>query len=185
MAPAQDVHFREAVLLFDRYYRWQDRTHPIFPRDRAMEARRRLLQLDWILCKVRETEAQIATHCVPTDTDIQLFLQLSEELQFFTESFYYFGWRTREIVKSLPGLASFEAIGLRDVRNHLLEHPEKQSKVFIESFSYGGAAGPTLKGPRYADQVEVFPDPGLYVNAREFVENFVQRARAIVPHDQE
>jgi hypothetical protein len=176
MEPA--IAFAEARLHFGRYYRWQVRTQPKFSGDLAHEVGERLEQLGWILDNVRKIESEM-----PPVLDAQWHRDF-KELWFFTESFYYFGWRTREVLRSLPLLASFDALGLRNVRNHLLEHPEKQSKIFQRSFSAGGPRGPTIKGPRQSDQVNVFPDAGIYANASEFVDNLLELLHRIVPIDE-
>ena len=72
-----------------------------------------------------------------------------------------------------PGLKGFEAPGVRDVRNQLLEHPEGKNSTVIENGrSYSLTDGPIVKG---TDKVEIFPDRGLYVNAEEFRAELVQR----------
>lgn len=104
--------------------------------------------------------------------------EIRHEIIFLTEAFYYFAFRTREVLRLLPGLAKFECVGVRDVRNHLIEHPEKQSKVFIVSFGWGGKNGPTVKALRYNYQEDIFVDKGLYINAQEFKENLEVRLQA-------
>lgn len=94
---------------------------------------------------------------------------LTTEIRALTEAFYYFAARLRYILRSehLPGL-SIEAVGVRNVRNHLIEHSEKKpSRVTAQSFEYGGPKGPVIKGSRPAATPDVFPDAGLYLNAEE------------------
>ena len=171
------------VQLFDSYQRWQARVYDSFPQHRALEARRRLVQLEWILEKVRETEVRRTRGEGGVAHNPMLGMDILEEVRFFTESFYYFGWRAREILRSLPGLGSVDGLGLRNVRNHLLEHPEKQSKVFVESFIAGGPEGPVLKGLRLSHQADLFPDSGLYVNAAEFFLNVTSKLQELIPQD--
>jgi hypothetical protein len=116
----------------------------------------------------------------------QHFIDTMGETQLLTEAFYYFAFRLRQVVRRLPGLQSFEAVGVRDVRNKLLEHPDDQedSGVTVRSFGFGGPSGPRVKVIRDASQENVFPDNGLYVNAeelREQLEISLSRALAAVP----
>ncbi len=104
------------------------------------------------------------------------------DLKLLTESFYYLAGRIRTITKAkkhLPGLSAFEGQGVRDVRNKLLEHVEgPDSQVWVQSFSMGGEGGPVLKASRPTHLRDVFPDRGLYVNAREFAEELEQVLQA-------
>jgi hypothetical protein len=74
--------------------------------------------------------------------------------------------------KPLPGLHSFECLGARNVRNHLLEHAEgRGSRVLMQSFGVGGEQGPTIKVEREEGQEDIFPDAGLWTNALEIARN--------------
>jgi hypothetical protein len=111
-----------------------------------------------------------------TREEVQAMQRAHFEMKLLTESFYYFAGRIRTIIKNrrapLPGLASFECNGVRDVRNKLVEHPEgNDSQVSTQSFGSGGPNGPVLKAIRNVGQEKVFPDRGLYANAKEFREN--------------
>jgi hypothetical protein len=102
--------------------------------------------------------------------------ELIFEIELWTESFYYVAGRMRTILtngsKPLPGLDSFECVGARNVRNHLLEHPEgRSSGIFTQSFGVGGDQGPTLKIERETGQENIFPDAGLWANAEEIRKN--------------
>lgn len=95
------------------------------------------------------------------------------EMRLYSDAFYFFAGRARALVRHkanpLPGLGSFEAAGVRDVRNHLIEHPEgSASHVFALSWAWGGPQGPVLKAVRHEGQEDTFPDAGLYVNAQVF-----------------
>ena len=61
--------------------------------------------------------------------------------------------------------------GVRNVRNKLLEHPEKQGKILVQNFGMCGEQGPTLKPERPEGQENIFPDKGLEVNTLEFKNN--------------
>ena len=64
--------------------------------------------------------------------------EIVNELELQTECFYWIAGRARTIIKLMPGLETFEAVGVRNVRNKLIEHPEKgDSGVTIGSFAWG------------------------------------------------
>jgi len=101
--------------------------------------------------------------------------RLMFQIEMDTECFYYLAWRMMRALKreSFPGLGSLNCPGVRNVRNKLLEHPEnRDSKVFVQSFGIGGEAGPTLKIERNNGQEAIFPDAGLWANARELRDVF-------------
>ena len=104
----------------------------------------------------------------------RLIGEMSTEAKVLTEAFYNSAWRIYQLIrhasKPLPGIA-FECVGVRDVRNQLMEHPEKGDEIYAQSFSSGGAEGPVLKGYRPAGTSKTYPDMGLYVNAEEFASN--------------
>jgi hypothetical protein len=103
------------------------------------------------------------------------------EIKVLTEAFYYCASRTRQVLRRFPGLGHFEAKGIRDVRNHLLEHPEGDSSGVIENgVSCGDDCGPVLRGVRRSDKVDIFPDRGLYLNAEEFASNLHGKLDALL-----
>lgn len=110
-----------------------------------------------------------------SNESLEQFQSALLELRLFTEAFYFFAGRLRELFghkgNPFPGLRSFEAPGVRDVRNHLIQHPEgKHSQAFLWSLGYGGPGGPYIKfgspGPSRKFRVR-----GLYTNAEEFRKN--------------
>jgi len=195
--------FRESIALFDEYYRrMYSRMVEGFNRALGCEARRRLVQLEFILERVKLLEnlatQTFARHdqafmkCVQgiiergiepkdavlpedvqiTPEELALYDRAEFEMELLTESFYYLAGRLRTIIRHpsepLPGLRGFECRSIRDVRNKLLEHAEgRDSQVYTQSFGWGGAQGPVLKSIREAGLETVFPDRGLYENARE------------------
>jgi hypothetical protein len=139
--------FTQCVTLYDDYYRRQDALGRDFNRDVTSEARRRLVQLRTIIQKVVTFELECSDATSPFGLDAAGFpvpvsrevgkrlVEIGDELQFYTEAFYYFAFRLRCIFRDLPNLARLECKGVRDVRNKLLEHPEgRDSNVFLESF---------------------------------------------------
>ncbi|SRR6266536_5574845 len=175
-----------------------------FINDLACEGCDRIKQLDYLIQKVKELESEaieiserskkefrrwveyikannLDFETTPTPSNINMsqeeynnYSNLSYELELHTEHFYYIAFRLRGIIKYLPGLKKFESEGIRNVRNKLIEHPDKDkdSQVFIRSFAFGNIEiGPVIKALRYNDQTDVFPDKGLYVNASELRTN--------------
>lgn len=79
--------------------------------------------------------------------------------------------RVRTVLRMLPSpaLRDFECHAVRDVRNHLLEHPEgRTSGVITGGFGFGGGVGPALKYGRPTRMPEMFADSGLYANADQY-----------------
>ena len=96
------------------------------------------------------------------------------ELDVYSEAFYYTAFRVYKINEELG--IKFKCVGVRDVRNRLIEHPE----VLSQSIGTGnGGDGPTLKNarqqggmPKKKDEMDVFQDKGLFVNFKDFIESF-------------
>jgi hypothetical protein len=158
----------------------------------AVEAVERLKQLDLLLTRVAAIQRHVSTgknlricdFLLPVEA-MPVGLETADEGQviaegflharLYAETFYYLAFRFRQILTTqnpatgkyaFPNLKSFEAMGVRDVRNHLLEHPEgRTSQVFSQDHSLGGFDGPKLKidasGTAHVDR-------GLFVNAAEF-----------------
>ena len=121
-----------------------------------------------------------------TPEEIEQDRSVGLRLKLFTESFYYIAFRVQSILRHkeepLPGLRSFKCPGVRDVRNHLLEHPDgRDSRVFLQSLSCGGPNGPALKTVRPRGQENVHRDAGLFPNAEEFRRNLERLLRASTP----
>jgi hypothetical protein len=157
----------------------------------ALELAERIAELHFILTRGHELEALISELSHLREVNGPSFESESEErarieLRVLTEGFYYCAARARAVARNtkfpLPGLASFECKGVRDVRNKLLEHPEgSDSQVFVVSFGRGGSDGPVIKPLRPVGQENIFPDAGLFRNAEEFkvnLERLLMRALA-------
>lgn len=120
----------------------------------------------------KQTDHEVALRGYREQLEKMAPLEVNDiEIRVLNEAYYYCAFRARQVIQKLPGLTSFESVGVRDVRNKLLEHPEKQSTVIENGFSFGFDCGPVIKGVRRADKFNIFPDQGLYVNAQEFVAN--------------
>lgn len=129
----------------------------------------------------REMSAEITSLLTANRTHM---VDSTREIRLLTEAFYYFAFRVSQILthhsKPLPGLSTFECVEMRDVRNHLIEHPERNSKLYAQSFVYGQVAGPALKTGDLGKIGEHFRDAGLYVNANTFQQNFVRVLRRAI-----
>ena len=189
--------FESTLEKFDKYVdKMEADNPPSFNLDLATEVRKRIEQLDYYYKKIdkkHERYMGLAWHehreieslrkqfpyrrIVREKSEDRLEMEkLIFEIETFTESFYHMAGRMRTILrhnsKPLPGLHSFECAGARNVRNHLLEHPEgKSSRVLVQSFGVGGEEGPTLKVEREIGQEDIFPDAGLWANAEEIRKN--------------
>jgi hypothetical protein len=153
----------------------------------AAEVKVRLAELQFIIDRVHvvETDGEVSAirsvQAAVKNNPAQAFEvfnraigEMSTEAKILTEAFYNNAWRIRQVIihrkKPLPGV-KFESVGVREVRNELMEHPEKGDEIFAQSFSSGGPEGPVLKGYRPAGTARTFQDRGLYVNAEEFAAN--------------
>ena len=114
----------------------------------------------------------------------------AQEIELFTETFYFVAWRLREVLNrrgtfAFPGLGQVEARGVLDVRNHLIEHPEQVSKNFARHLVIT-SAGPVLKSSSIVvrtssgniDPADESMDRGLFVNAQELHDQLTDRVRA-------
>jgi hypothetical protein len=161
------------------------------------EVRARLRQLQWIHARLLQLEQQeqedglktippghpkpdvfkqvflekSATKSEP-EIEAQLPFQRNDELRVLLEAFYYSAHRVRDILRDhesdLPGIAGFEAKGIRDVRNHLVEHPSRDKGVLVYSTACGGPVGPQLRLIRWSLDPPGTEDQGLHHNAKEF-----------------
>jgi hypothetical protein len=93
------------------------------------------------------------------------------EIRIFAEAFYYCAFRLTKVCQDQLGL-KVAAVGIRDVRNHLLQHPEgKSSGVIEQGSSWSPDSGVVLKGVRRVENQNTFPDKGFHANARELAES--------------
>lgn len=176
------------------------------------EVRARLRQLQWLHARLLQLEGELQDEGLKTlpeghprpDVFKQVFHEVSaakvdppiqaqhpfeksDELRVLLEAFYYSAHRVRDILRDhepdLPGLSSFEAKGVRDVRNHLVEHPSKDKGVLVYSTACGGPVGPQLRLLRWSLDPPGTEDQGLHHNANEFehaLESCLSRAVSIV-----
>ena len=150
----------------------------------AQEISKRLRQLLWIieqvisLCQYNADRHRqmFQTRAVSTVKDLQQHgldqIEIHERIELHTETFYWIAHRTVEVICRMPGLNSFKAVGVRDVRNRLLEHVEKPGGSTSVGFGWGSGGGldgvvRDGNGPTKATLIEG-KDKGLYRNATEF-----------------
>jgi hypothetical protein len=120
-------------------------------------------------------------------TAVERKSNIDSELFILTEWFYYTAWRLREIIHAkscdLPGLCGFEAEGVRDVRNHVLQHPENYDlNRQVQSTAVHDTEGPMLGVGFWTPPTTPFRDRGLYNNALEFATNLKTKlSRAVAP----
>lgn len=181
--------FSELSNQFDQYFLLVkvSQTEPNLPlEDLAAEVRERLAQLNFIETQLSEISNQYRVTAniekVNEHGEIEIynaFAKRDEHLRFvmrlLTESFYYFAFRIRQIVRNdlhrFPGLRGFDCVGVRDVRNHLIEHPEgANSRVFNRTWAWSLESGMQLKPARHQWEKSVFHDKGFRLNASEFAE---------------
>jgi diadenosine tetraphosphatase ApaH/serine/threonine PP2A family protein phosphatase len=188
--------FKSVIKKFDEYLNKMEAENPVgFNSDLWTEANKRLEQLQWLYNHIfrkhsrlmdlnwrenrrierlrKDLQLTSGSITLQRSAESRKIDRLMFEIEMFTESFYYLAARMRTLLGHgpLPGLRSFECEGARNVRNKLLEHPERESQVFSQSFRVGGEEGPTLKTNRAPGQETVFPDAGLWTNAAEIKNN--------------
>lgn len=179
----------------DELYRACDQAYAGKFNDLGCEAGKRLNQMIWVVTEIgryleierraqkpiqqlgaRAQSGQISPDewraemqsTVMTET-MRTMPRIGEPLEILTEAFYWIAFRARRVIRLLPEMGSFEAEGVRNTRNKLIEHSDaKDSGVVISSFAWGAPQGPVLKAIRYSDQFDVWPDQGLFRNALEF-----------------
>lgn len=160
--------------------------------DLLTESLDKLKKLSYILLQAHKVNAHIMKmkdailHSILTKqdsskTDVLLSDALTA-LAMYSESFYYTAFRISGVFKELG--FKFKSIGVRDVRNHLLEHPQ----VLSTSFSTDNAkSGPILKNTRRIEvaykgklETEVLKDKGLFINFEEFIISINKKMDAII-----
>jgi hypothetical protein len=183
--------------LFDQYFcKHLAAKTPGFDEHLAQEARVRLCQTQGLYDRILQLEQNMldtelrATPPASDPTAVKFILHdlatppcdqpaaplrpftRADELRILVEAFYYNASRVRDLFRDsqrgLPDLSSFEAKGVRDVRNHLVEHPTRQRGVRLMAIALGGDTGPRLKPMRRSQDSAGTIDPGLHKNAHAF-----------------
>jgi len=95
------------------------------------------------------------------------------EIWLHSEMVYHIAFRIWSILEPglLPFGKRFKALGVRDVRNKLVGHPEKHDGVVARTFLIAWD-GPQIKAVRAEGASRRYMDKGLYTNLREFFAAF-------------
>lgn len=110
------------------------------------------------------------------DSFSSLSLQDSQkELERCTIQYYQIAHRIIKICQLMPHLRGFKCNEITLVRNKLIEHPEKEGGVVLDTFTYDTNNGPTIKGMRYSYQSKIFPSKGLRHDSFEFIRRLTER----------
>ncbi len=176
------------ALALDRVARLHESLlHPHGTRDEiqhAREARVRLQQLDVILRRIRVLHSQEARRRVKAmalngaaigPEHYRLRSQggrIKLELGIQAEAFYYLAHRAAKCVQYAVGSKKFLPVDVRDVRNHLIEHP----KALHWDFQYHKPEGVVMKPFRHTSDasIAVLRDAGLFFNAEEFARELIE-----------
>lgn len=188
----------DAIEAFGAYLRWLNSNHPQLL-DQATDAQKRLKQAKLVLTRVntllaesREAsafcdvdlgiqerdgvDAAITEWRVRTDNGAKMVeaMKDSDWIELLTEQFYWVSFRARSAIRHLPLLEQFEAIGVRNNRNQLIEHTEgKLSRIFNGGFGFGAEQGPVLACMRLDSASKSWSDAGLFVNVEEFSQGLI------------
>jgi len=138
------------------------------------DAAMRLKQSILLLRRFRDAEQRLRT------SQREELGDLTFEMRLHGEASYYFAFRVREALGALTWVdggidLSFDPVGVREVRNIMIEHPEDHSdKAYVLSWKTDCAEGMVLN-PVEGDAVGF--DKGLYPNAQEFIAKLLWRTR--------
>ena len=183
MAEIEPNYFLSTIELFKRYKeKIKEEVPENYPGRWIHEIMKRLQQMSFACDKASEYETKIVNLVQEKDFDFKLRLneynQLMFEAEYYVETFYFIAFRVREILKKknnskylFPNLKNFESKGVCNVRNHLLEHPEKHGGVLTQSFGVGGDIGPVLKLAHSENDRPDSKDKGMWLNINEFKTN--------------
>lgn len=107
--------------------------------------------------------------------------RLADEIELATESFYYFGFRFQDILKTILKI-SYEPKGIRQVRHDLIEHAQRAG-ADDQTFVYGLDMnwGPVIKP--FGERRNDVQDAGLYVNAVEAIRDLERALTAVEQKD--
>jgi len=158
------ITLKRQLLLFGQYCDIKRFTFTWEENSLACEAVRRFQQLELLLGLIYKLESRLREAFARPNAYVGA---ISFELITFVEAFYYFAWRLREVLRQLPRLKKFDATGIRYVRNHLIEHPEKKSHLLRQAFAFDPKRGPVLKPINMEQRDPRVSDKGLWENVRE------------------
>lgn len=96
-------------------------------------------------------------------------------VRLYGEAFYYFAWRARQALETCG--VRFDPKGVKQVRNHMIEHPDGSKGIPVLCWVMDCPQGLLLE-PKATDMPGA--DPGLYPNAQEYIEKLLPRLEAVV-----
>lgn len=93
----------------------------------------------------------------------------------YATSFYYLGHRAQSILRGssvkLPHLSGYEmAAGVRDVRNHIIEHPKSKNVVSVSGTSIHSEWGPKVRPNRDGTPLDDSGKGWMFVDAAELIQ---------------
>ena len=189
MTPEQIIDsFGRARVLLTEFLQNEGRRLPGPPFNFVLEAGTRLEQSEYLLRSFRRTEIDHTNHFHNTPRpqgqgpDAEAwFTRLNElelQIRLYGEAFYYFAWRAKQALAKVQEFdLAFNAVGVRNVRHRMIEHPDKSGGIMVLSWRFDCPEGLVLAPP--ADVNTVGLDPGLYPNAREFIGNLLLKLASL------
>lgn len=201
LAPHQKLIFDEVFArtksIFDEYTSLLNLNDALLNEEHGLKDIREMMRdenINSILTKASKTDSQLAEYLnsvggkvkrvqssefVAYDMgrlDSQSDLQITKirELHSRTESIYHNLWSVGSRLNQLPKFKNFKPKGVRDVRNHLIEHTDNPKTSGATIFSFGiSTNGPVLR-PTKPTGVPAPNDKGLDVNIEEFFSSIVK-----------
>lgn len=168
-----------------------------------MEAGERLAQIDFLYQRVVELQGE--SHAVSNQLLVLVTKNAGEytdsedrftsivrdgtfQIRLYAEAFYYFAARFVAILKRYSAFKNLDVPGIRNVRNHLIEHSDKPaSGITQQNWSHGSGIGPMFKTSRRKGQKPIPLDKGLFANATELRERIERKLKPFLessPNDQ-
>ena len=153
-------YLKRASVLVRRYRERHNKS------DLYVEAEIRLKQAAYFLRRFRETDAQ------PQNSEKAIVVRA------YREAFYYLAWRAREALSEIG--FKVNAVGLRDVRNRLIEHPTGPGGFMVSLWMFDCPEGLVLTPVhlRSGAPAGAPTDRGLYPNAQEFIDKLLPKLEA-------
>jgi hypothetical protein len=144
-----------------------------------LEAAIRLSQAEYFLREFRNLEKRAADGD-ESWTRISASVQ-SDAVKAVAEAFYYFAGRAWKALGRVTGVdLRFDPEGVRNVRNHMIEHPEGDDGLRVTWWMYDTPEGFVLAPGNPVGQ-KGWTDRGLYPNAQEFVEKLMPKLERALP----
>ena len=140
------------------------------------EAQIRLSQAAYFLAKFRELEPNNPDGWTRASGTVA-----SDVLKAHGEAFYYFAFRAREALSDIQGFDfKFDPLGVRNVRNLMLEHPDDKHGLYVPWWETDCDKGLILSPCGEVGQKgwAGWADKGLYPNAQEFIDKLLPKVEA-------